>query len=339
VTTVRIAHAEPRPGRQPGGGFRIHSFLVVLADDPGRRALPIWLGGPNGHGLWQILDSSAGPGVPPWGEDLTVQLLRAADVSVTGVDIDELDAGVTAGPPQSRRGPAPTARIEFTGATGSQRTMVVRLGYALALAAGTGAPVRVSDAVMERLAVPAQGGDLLAPFLGDEPQPGSARPEIEPRFEPRNLAFADGLAGWEFGGSFRHEAGELHWRDYSCTTSGGTEGGSAVLSSAVLEPYGFAGLTQTVFAEDYEGRTAVFRAELRIQDVASQCGLQVLTGIAAWPVPAPERLAVSLAGSHGWTRQEVTAEVPAGAGMIQFGMFLYGRGRIELRNAELTIGT
>jgi Domain of unknown function (DUF151) len=339
VTTVRIAHAEPRPGRQPDGGFRIHSFLVVLADDPGRRAIPIWLGGPDGHGLWRILDPSAGAGVPPWGEDLTVQLLHAADVPVTGVDIDELDDGVTAGPPGPRRGPAPTARIEFTGAAGPQRTMVVRLGYALAVAAGTGAPVRVSDAVMERLAVPVQGGDLLTPFLGDAPGPASARPEVEPRFEPRNLAFGDGLAGWEFGGSFRQEADESHWRDYSCTASGGTEGGSAILSSAVLEPYGFAGLAQTVFAEDYERRTAVFRGELRTQDVASQCGLQVLTGIPPGPISAPERLAVPLAGSHGWTRQEVTAEVPAGAGMIQFGVFLYGRGRAELRNAELTFGT
>ena len=31
MTTVRIAHVEPRPGRQPDGGFRIHSFLIVLA--------------------------------------------------------------------------------------------------------------------------------------------------------------------------------------------------------------------------------------------------------------------------------------------------------------------
>jgi hypothetical protein len=42
MTNVRIAHVEPRPGRMPAGGFRIHSFLVVLADDPGGRALPVW---------------------------------------------------------------------------------------------------------------------------------------------------------------------------------------------------------------------------------------------------------------------------------------------------------
>ena len=211
MTTVRIAHAEPRPGRQPDGGFAIHSFLVVLADDPGGRALPVWLGGPGGHGLWRVLDPSAEPAVPPpGGEDLTVQLLRAADVTVTGVDIDELDVGVTVPPSGGPPGPAPAARIEFTGSAGPEHTMVVRLGYALALAAGSGAPVRVSDAVMERLAVPVQGEDLLGPFLDGAPGPASARAEVEPRFEPRNLAFADGLAGWEFGGSFRQDADESH---------------------------------------------------------------------------------------------------------------------------------
>jgi hypothetical protein len=34
MTTVRIAHIEPWPGQRMGGhGFRISSFLVVLADD------------------------------------------------------------------------------------------------------------------------------------------------------------------------------------------------------------------------------------------------------------------------------------------------------------------
>ena len=62
----------------------------------------------------------------------------------------------------------------------------------------------------------------------------------------------------------------------------------------------------------------------------------MLTGIPRGPVSAPGRLAAPLAGSRGWTRQEVTAEVPARGGMIQFGIFLYGRGRVDLRNAELT---
>ncbi len=52
MTTLRISHIEPWPGKRMGGrGFRISSFLVVLADDSGGRALPIWLNGPEGHGL------------------------------------------------------------------------------------------------------------------------------------------------------------------------------------------------------------------------------------------------------------------------------------------------
>ena len=55
------------------------------------------------------------------------------------------------------------------------------------------------------------------------------------RFEPRNLAFADGLDGWLLGGSFTEHARDSHWRDYSCTA----EHGIAVLSSAVPQPDGY----------------------------------------------------------------------------------------------------
>jgi len=42
MTTVRIAY-NPWPGKRMGGrGFRISSFLVVLADDSGGRALTNW---------------------------------------------------------------------------------------------------------------------------------------------------------------------------------------------------------------------------------------------------------------------------------------------------------
>ena len=45
MTTVRIAHAEPRPGKLSTGGFDTRGFLVVLADDAGHRAVPVWLQG------------------------------------------------------------------------------------------------------------------------------------------------------------------------------------------------------------------------------------------------------------------------------------------------------
>jgi hypothetical protein len=41
-------------------------------------------------------------------------------------------------------------------------------------------------------------------------------------------------------------------------------------------------------------------------------------------------------GSAGWARHEVTAEVPDEESLIiHFGIFLIGRGQIELRDADL----
>jgi hypothetical protein len=94
--------------------------------------------------------------------------------------------------------------------------MQVPLGYALALAAVFGAPVRVAGQVMDSLGVATRGEDLLGVFLGqDAPRPEEPREPGVPRFEPRNLTFADGLADWEFGGSFRDE--HSHAADYACT--------------------------------------------------------------------------------------------------------------------------
>ena len=169
MTTVRIAHTEPWPGKRMGGrGFRISSFLVVLADDSGGRALPVWLNGPEGHGLFR------GDGDHPHpdpAEVITAGLLRAAGVTVTGVDIDELDAALTSAPRHGHDNARATARIEFTAAgTDGPRQIPVRIGYALAMAAATGAPVRVADQLMDQLAVPAQG-DLVGQFTRDVPLP------------------------------------------------------------------------------------------------------------------------------------------------------------------------
>jgi hypothetical protein len=330
MTTVRIAHVEPRPGRQPDGGFRIHSFLVVLADDPGGRALAVWLTGPQGHGLWQIFAPGAGPAGHET-EAQTWRLLQAAGVTVTGMDVDELDAAVTAGPrgrPEARA----WARIEFTTAAGAgPRQMQVPLGFALALAAAFGAPVRVSGQVMDGMAVPIRGEDLLRQFLGeDAPRPGEPREPDVPRFEPRNLTFADGLAGWEFGGSFRDAPS--HAADYVCSA----ESGTAVLASAVQEPQGSAVLAQSVLAREYAGRTVTFRAEVRTESVTDQAGLHLLGGMPTGPVSLPHSVIVPLSGSTGWTASEVSARVAEHGGMVQFGIFLRGTGRIALRNPRLS---
>ena len=93
MTTVRIAHAEPRPGKLENGGFQTLGWLVVLADDASHRAVPVWLRGqPGSDDLAELIEVAARPdeeiltaGAP---EELTARLLHAAGASVTGVDID-----------------------------------------------------------------------------------------------------------------------------------------------------------------------------------------------------------------------------------------------------------
>ena len=62
MTTVRIAHAEPRPGNLGNGSFDTRGHLVVLADDAGHRAVPIWLRGEPGESdLAHLVELSGRP--------------------------------------------------------------------------------------------------------------------------------------------------------------------------------------------------------------------------------------------------------------------------------------
>jgi bifunctional DNase/RNase len=176
VTTIRIAHAEPRPGRLASGGFHTRGHLVVLADDAGHRAVPIWMEGAGD--LASLLERRGGQiiadSVP---QELTTRLLGAAGARVTGVDIDVTEADDAELSPE-----VSVARIELAGPTGT-RQVTADLGLALALAAAAGAPVRLADAVLDRLAVSVQGDDLLTPFLGRVPPAAWPPPGRTP---PRN---------------------------------------------------------------------------------------------------------------------------------------------------------
>ena len=120
MTTVRIARVERRipPGPVP---THLPSYVVVLADDAGRRELPIWLVADDGLRLSQLVEpptadhERAGAAQARTEDELTDRLLRAAGASVTGVDIDELGPEVTA------------ARIALTSPAGT-RHVTARLG-------------------------------------------------------------------------------------------------------------------------------------------------------------------------------------------------------------------
>jgi hypothetical protein len=353
--TVRIAHARPWPG--PVGDRRVIvvGYLVVLADDAGARAVPVWLlhGDRAGGGsLPQLIDEPDGvtvtAGVP---EELGARLLRAAGATVTGVDIEMTDAGTCVLTAESA-----AALIEVGGRAGT-RQVAARLGLGLAVAAATGAPVRVPGAVLDRLAVPVPSNDAIGPILDRIPAdrrlterraplaaggaaPGSA---ARPRFEPRNLAFADGLDGWRLGFDEPDEAGQPAERDYASSA----DDGSAILSAAVPRPSGSAVLAQTIFADDYRGGPVAFRGEIRTEGVSQQAGLrlEIITGARRmktghggreWELrPEHEQHRVTVSGSGDWARQEVTALVPDDAELIRFGITLTGPGLVALRSPEL----
>ena len=278
MTTLRIAHAEPRPGRLANGGFHTRGYLVVLADDAGHRAVPIWMQGAGDLAdlLERPADQIVTDAVP---QELTTRLLGAARARVTGVDIDVTEAGTAELSPE-----VTVARIGLAGPAGT-RQVTADLGLGLALAAAAGAPVRLADAVLDRLAVPVPGDDLLTPFLDRVPPP-PARPGRKrwplatlsgprPRYEPRNLDFADGLDRWDLdagpGSGPDPAPGTDGERDYAAAA----DGPSAVLSSAVPRPAGSAALVQAIYADDYRGAIVTFSGEIRVDALTGQAGLRL----------------------------------------------------------------
>ena len=316
VTAVRIAHADPWPVRTPVG-------LVVLADDAGHRALPIRL--PDHGVFWRLLARPGDRDQEHPADDagqMTGQLLHAAGITVTAVTVTDLGPAVTA------------TRVEFA-APGGTRQLTTRLADGLALAVITGAPLAVDDPVMDRLAESLTGPGPLGPCRGRQQAPPGT-PE-HTRFEPRNMAFTDGLHRWRLDGTFLRQVSGPHDQDYSCTI----EDGRMILAAAVPGPAGFAVLSQEIEAGDYHGRAVTFRGDLRTTDVADRAGLVLrIPRQGRRPAPPdpwhdPENYFALVTGTRDWTRHEVTAQVPADAISIIFGFFLNGRGQIELRNPQL----
>ena len=206
------------------------------------------------------------------------------------------------------------------------------------MAITSGALIRVADAVMDRLAVPAgtgQGGPT------PEQTERDLRIDLRPRYEPRNLTFAAGLHYWVLGGSFTENTLQSHWQDYDAAADHGT----AVLSAAAAQPEGFAWLAQEIYADDYRGAAVTFRGQFRTPDTTGRAGLFLrvmkpldvrgpFTAEAALADPANH--VVTIENHADWTTHEVTAPIPDDTNTIAFGVFLAGPGRIELRDTRLT---
>ncbi|HEY1665520.1 MAG TPA: sigma-70 family RNA polymerase sigma factor, partial [Trebonia sp.] len=183
MTAVRIAHADPWPGRTPDGRTDVEYVLVILAGtvpdkDGGHRALPVRLPRHDAR-FWVLLARPEDRGeerLDDQREETTGRLLRAAGVTLTGVTVTDLGPGVTA------------TRIGIGGPAGN-RPVTASLVDGLTLAAITGAPLAVDDPVMDRLARPVTGPDLLSQFRSQQTPSRSLSRE----FEPRNMGFTDGL--------------------------------------------------------------------------------------------------------------------------------------------------
>jgi bifunctional DNase/RNase len=349
LTIVRIARAQAWPGRLADGRFLTRNVLVVLADDTGHRALPVWLERePGARSLLELTDEPEKDvitaGTP---EELAARLLGAADARVAGITISFSGNATTSG--EALTAQTTSTRVELVGPAGTQQ-VAARLGLALAVAAAAGAPVQVAQAVMDRMAVPARSGDLAEVFAGRMPPAGqelpggpppswpvaasvdawpvAGLPAKRPRFEPRNLVFADGLDRWDLDGSFLRQADRPDSQDYAAAA----ESGSAVLRSAVRSPLGSAVLVQTIFADDYLGGTVVFRAEIRTDGVTDQAGLR-LEILAKGAVR--EDHGITVAGSSDWYQHEVRTVIPGHANVIRFGVALTGPGLVALRGPEL----
>jgi RNA polymerase sigma-70 factor, ECF subfamily len=318
MTAVRIAHADPVWMTSP------ESVLVVLADDAGHRALPVRLRRHDAK-LWHLLgrpDDHHDELDDDRAEEMTGRLLQAAGVTTAGVTVTDLGPGVTA------------TRIDVAG-PGGTRPVTASVGDGLTIAVITGAPLAADDPVMDRLARPVTGPELLSQFRGEE----TFTRGLHRRFEPRNMTFTDGLNHWQLGGSFLRQGTGL---DYSAAT----KDGRAILAAAVPEPAGLAFLAQEIEPDDYRGRTVTFRAELRTDQADGRAGvvLRVTSparsthpqAASSDPREDPANHIASATGTGAWTQYEVTDQIPADANRITFGIFLNGGGQLELRHPELS---
>ena len=139
MTTVRIVLSHHnRPARAPDGSevpdYRLHQRLVVLADDAGHRAVPLWLRVWGDKELlsrlgWPAADAEMASGLL----ETAVRLLRAAGTEVSAVEIEPVSDDVP-----ELRGDTVTVRAELATATGTRPfTVSAKYGLALAAVAGT----------------------------------------------------------------------------------------------------------------------------------------------------------------------------------------------------------
>ena len=256
-------------------------------------------------------------------EEMTGRLLQAAGITLAGVTVTDLGPGVTA------------TRIDIAG-PGGTRPITASLADGLTLAVIAGAPLAVDDPVMDRLARPVTGPDLLSQFRSQETY---TRP-LRRRFEPRNMTFTDGLDRLAARRHLPAPGHRVRLLRHHRGRAGDPDRGRPRTRRIRL-------LAQEIEPDDYRGRTVTFRGELRTAKADGRAGL--VLRVTSSGRSAPPRAAsldpwedqanhIAFAtGTGAWTQYEVTAQIPADANVIRFGVFLNGGGQLELRHPELAL--
>jgi RNA polymerase sigma-70 factor (ECF subfamily) len=302
--------------------------LAVLADGPGRRALPAWLSPSEGLALASPADAvPAPPGsarLPS--PELAAKVLTAAGGAVRAVRIGALDDGVLFG------------TLIVSGPTGDSE-VTAGLGDALGLARLQDCPITAGEDILARHGVTVPAGerpeDLLIRRAG---LPAQARGEGSQRSAvPQNLRFTGGLEHWSLRGSFLHDDSGGHWQDYACGTGQGPDPATAsgYLKAQVPGPAGFADLRQGILADAYRGRRVRLSADLKTAGTTSKAGLYLRVIDPARSRPPEIREQFSLHGPTDWARQRIEADVPADSLYVLFGITLTGPGQVWATNIEV----
>jgi bifunctional DNase/RNase len=284
--------------------------LIILVDEAGRQALPLWLRPHEAHALMASIDVAS-------------SLLEATDSRISEVRINHLGEDAYA------------AEIHLDAPNGP-RSVKARLADGLALARRAGSRILVDEADVARLGLPLPPDGRLEPVVeaasasaGLPPRVLTADPERED--QPRNMTFADGLRHWDLRGTFLRDMSGRHWRDYVA----GVDEGSAFLRSSVDDPIGYADLRQGILADRYRGGRVALEADIRTGGVGGRAGLYLRVVDPDRSRSPEQRNQVSATSGPQWTRIRVEAEVPENAVYLLFGVNLAGPGEIWLSGPSL----
>ena len=252
---------------------------------------------------------------------MTGRLLQAAGVTLAGVTVTDLGPGVT------------VTRIGIAG-PGGTRPVTASLADGLTLAVITGAPLAVDNPVMDRLAKPVTGPDLLSQFRSQETPPGLCA-----------------------GGS-----SPATWRSPTAWTTGSSAAPSCARApgSTIPPPPKTGGRSwprpcpSPPDSPSSPRKSTPTTTAAAPSPSAANCAPPRPTAAPGWHSAPPAQAGPRHPGQPAqipgktrpttsppppepatWTQYEVTAQIPADANLIRFGVFLNGGGQVELRHPEL----